>query len=219
METMYAAPALEIAPKIMDNPFMSQRDDFDAAIPAPEPLADLIARGRDGDDAALETIYHRFRVSFFGLARRYSGDRATAEDLLQDIFVKIFTHLDDVKSAEMFPGWAYRIALNTCFSHLREKRTSSGRTVALDDVEFAIPDASIKGPECDLRRPIEDAIALLPPRLKQIFLLHDVQGFKHEEIASMLRLSAGTSKSQLFKARLKVRAYLKARRIGPGECP
>jgi RNA polymerase sigma-70 factor (ECF subfamily) len=217
METIYAAPALEITPKIMDNPFMSKRDDFDAAVPVAKPLADLIARGRDGDAAALEAIYHRFRVSFFGLARRYSSDRATAEDLLQDIFVKIFTHLGDVKSAEMFPGWAYRIALNTCFSHLREKRASSGRTVALDDVEYAIPDASVKGPECDLRWPIEDAIALLPARLKQVFLLHDVQGFKHEEIASMLRLSAGTSKSQLFKARLKIRAYLKARRIGPGE--
>ena len=68
-----------------------------------------------------------------------------------------------------------------------------------------------------MRKPLEDAIAGLPRRLKEIFLLHDVQGFKHEEIASMLRLAVGTSKSQLFKARLKVRDYLKAHRIGPGE--
>lgn len=211
METPYAASALEMSPRIMDNSFMSKPE------PEAQPLADLIARGREGDSAAMEAIYNRFRVSFFGLARRYSGDRATAEDLLQDIFIKIFTHLNDVKSAEMFPGWAYRIALNTCFSHLREKQSRAGRTVALDDVEFALPDTSTAGPESDLRRPLEDAIAVLPARLKQIFLLHDVQGFKHEEIAAMLRLSAGTSKSQLFKARLKIRDYLKARRIGPGE--
>jgi RNA polymerase sigma-70 factor (ECF subfamily) len=197
----------------MDNPFMIKAE------AEPEPLAALIDRGRDGDAGALESIYNRFRVSFFGLARRYAGDRATAEDLLQDIFVKIFTHLDNVKSAEMFPGWAYRIALNTCFSHLREKRASTARNVALDDVEFALSDPAAAGPETDLRRSLEAAIAALPARLKQIFLLHDVQGFKHEEIAVLLRLSAGTSKSQLFKARLKVRAYLKARRIGPGEKP
>jgi RNA polymerase sigma-70 factor (ECF subfamily) len=219
METSFAAPALEISPQIMDNPFMSKRDDAPVAagFPKDEPLADLIARGRSGDAGALESIYHRFRVSFFNLARRYAGDRATAEDLLQDIFIKIFTHLDDVKNSEMFPGWAYRIALNTCFSHLREKKSSAGRTVALNDLEFALPDVSSPGPESDLRKPLEDAIAGLPARLKQVFLLHDVQGFKHEEIAGMLRLSVGTSKSQLFKARLKIRTYLKARRIGPGE--
>ncbi len=213
METQYAVSALEIGPRIMDNPFMIKTE------AEPEPLAALIARGRDGDASALEAIYNRFRVSFFGLARRYAGDRATAEDLLQDIFVKIFTHLDNVKSAEMFPGWAYRIALNTCFSHLREKRVSTARNVALDDVEFALFDASAAGPESDLRKPLEEAIAGLPARLKQIFLLHDVQGFKHEEIASLLRLSVGASKSQLFKARLKIRDYLKARSIGPGVKP
>ncbi len=213
METPCAAPALEISPRIMDNPFMSKME------ASSESLADLIDRGRRGDAAALEAIYNRFRVSFFGLARRYAGDRATAEDLLQDIFVKIFTHLDNVKSAEMFPGWAYRIALNTCFSHLREKRATTARNVALDDGEFALPDGSSAGPESDLRKPLEEAVACLPARLKEIFLLHDVQGFKHEEIASMLRLSSGTSKSQLFKARLKIRQYLKARAIGPGVMP
>jgi RNA polymerase sigma-70 factor (ECF subfamily) len=207
---------LETSGQMMDNPLMKDRDE--RFFPAAEvSLAVLIDRGKAGDTGAMETLYHRFKTSFFNLARRYSRDRATAEDLLQDIFIKIFTHLEDVKTADTFPAWAYRIALNTCFSHLRDKKTETQKTVPLADLEFTIHSGKADGFESDLRRPLEDAIGALPPRLKEIFLLHDVQGFKHEEIGRMLRLSVGTSKSQLFKARLKIRSFLKDRQIGPGE--
>ncbi len=213
------AAALEVRPQIMDNCYMGYRDDYPitSARPEGESLEVLLERGKAGDTGAMETLYTRFKVSFFNLARRYANDRATAEDLLQDIFVKIFTHLRDVKSAAMFPAWAYRVALNSCYSHLRGKRTETERTIPLEAVERVIPSDGEKGVESDLRRPLEEAITRLPGRLRTIFILHDVQGFKHEEIAGLLRLSAGTSKSQLFKARLKIRAFLKARCIGPGE--
>ena len=180
-------------------------------------LALLLKRSQDGDTTAMETIYLKFKGAFFNLAYRYGGDRATAEDLLQDIFIKIFTHIQDVRSPEMFPGWAFRIALNSCYSHLREKKSKSGRTVSLTDMGEMIGFVDPERTGSDLRKPLQDAIAGLSRRLKEIFLLHDVQGFKHEEIASMLRLSVGTSKSQLFKARMRIREYLRARRIGPGE--
>jgi RNA polymerase sigma-70 factor (ECF subfamily) len=216
-----AAPdmILETSIQMVDNPIMSPTaDDIVPKAPAAgESLAVLLARSQDGDTGAMETIYHKFKGAFFSLAFRYGGDRATAEDLLQEIFIKIFTHLDDVRGAALFPGWAYRIALNTCYSHLREKKGKGQKTVSLDDVGDMASAAPGENAGSDLRRPLEDAIARLPGRLKEIFLLHDVQGFKHEEIAAMLRLTVGTSKSQLFKARLKIRDYLKTRNIGPGE--
>jgi RNA polymerase sigma-70 factor, ECF subfamily len=210
---------LEMSRPIADNPPMAPADDDNASrFAAPDTaLALLLERSREGDTTAMEAIYLRFKGAFYNLARRYGGDRATAEDLLQDIFIKIFTHIEDVRSPEMFPGWAYRIALNCCYSHLRERKSKSGRTVSLTDVGETIGLPGVERTESDLRKPLEDAVAGLPRRLKEIFLLHDVQGFKHEEIASLLRLSVGTSKSQLFKARLKIREYLRARRIGPGE--
>jgi len=210
---------LELSRQMVDNPPMAPAGD--APVPrfaAPDAsLAALLDRSKDGDTAAMESIYLRFKGAFYNLAYRYGGDRATAEDLLQDIFIKIFTHIEDVRSPEMFPGWAYRIALNSCYSHLREKKSKARQTISLTDLGETIGDGGTGRAESDLRKPLEEAIAGLPRRLKEVFLLHDVQGFKHEEIASMLRIAMGTSKSQLFKARLKVRDYLRARRIGPGE--
>lgn len=210
---------MEMGPRMVDNLPMAPADTPSASgLWAPDSgLAVLLSRCQEGDTTAMEGVYLRFKKAFYNLAYRYGGDRATAEDLLQDIFIKIFTHIDDVRSPEMFPGWAYRIALNSCYSHLREKKTKTRHTVSLTDVGETIGSSGGDMAGSDLRKPLEDAIAGLPRRLKEIFLLHDVQGFKHEEIASMLRLSVGTSKSQLFKARIKVRDYLKARRIGPGE--
>ncbi|MGD0782323.1 MAG: RNA polymerase sigma factor [Candidatus Aminicenantales bacterium] len=210
---------MEVGRQMADNSGMAPAGDA----PAPRSttpdaaLALLLERSRGGDATAMEAIYLRFKGAFFNLAYRYGGDRAAAEDLLQEIFIKIFIHIGDVRSPEMFPGWAYRIALNSCYSYLREKKSKTRQTVSLTNVGETI---GFEGPdqaESDLRKPLQDAIAGLPRRLKEIFLLHDVQGFKHAEIASMLRLSVGTSKSQLFKARHKVRDYLKARRIGLGE--
>jgi RNA polymerase sigma-70 factor (ECF subfamily) len=177
-------------------------------------LADFIRRAQGGDTGAMEAIYHRLKTPLFNLAFRYTFNRAVAEDLLQEIFLKVFSHLEDVQNMDTFVAWAYRIALNTCFSYLREKKVEFQKTVSLTDVEGTVQD--IRGdvsPENDVRKPLDKAIETLPHRLREIFLLHDVQGFKHEEIAQMLGLSVGTSKSQLFKARLKLRDYLKDRRL------
>ena len=211
-------PNLEMSLEMTDNVFMAQSGNPPVSRSAAGPsLADLIERGRAGDEGALEGIYFRFKGLFFGLARRHTGDAASAEDLLQEIFIKIFTHLDDVKSAELFPAWAYRIALNSCYSFLREKRTEFRSKVPLCDVEATLPDTGDRGPESDLRKPLEEAIRTLPKRLREVFLLHDVQGYKHEEIAGLLGLSVGTSKSQLFKARLKLRDSLRSKSITLGD--
>ena len=180
--------------------------------PREDTLDDLIARGRDGDALALEAIYYRYKTALFNMAYRYTYDRSTAEDLLQEIFIKVFTHLGDVRKTQTFTGWVYRIALNTCYSHLRGKRAELQKNVPLAEVEETLHEVQENSLARDVRKPLDDAIAGLPRRLKEIFLLHDVQGFKHGEIARMLGLSVGTSKSQLFKARLRIREFLEERK-------
>jgi len=178
-----------------------------------EGLGELIIRGQAGETTAMEEIYRRFKTGLFNLAFRYSYDRSTAEDLLQEIFIKVFSNLDKVKNPDTFAGWVFRIGLNTCYSHLRSRRTEMEKGIPLEHIEGTIHGSAVENPAEDARKPLDDGIAVLPDRLREIFLLHDVQGFKHEEIARMLGLSIGTSKSQLFKARLRLRAFLTDRGV------
>jgi RNA polymerase sigma-70 factor (ECF subfamily) len=175
-------------------------------------LEDLVARGRGGELAAMESIYEMFKGPVFGLVYRYAQNRAAAEDLLQDVFLKVFSHMRSVRDAATFPGWVFRIALNTAYSYLRQKRVQIEKLVPLGDVEGRIEEPGTDPVEKDIQGPLEQAIQALAPRLRSVFVLHDVQGFKHEEIAKTLGCAVGTSKSQLFKARIKVREYLRARK-------
>ena len=176
-------------------------------------LAGLIERGRAGDLRAMEALYEMFKRPVFSLQYRHTMNQAVAEDLLQDVFLKVFTHLRDVRDADTFPGWVFRIALNTCYSHLRQKKAQAGRDIPLSAVEARVFDDRPNSVEKDLKEPLERAIRSLPAGLRSIFVLHDVQGYKHEEIARLMKCSVGTSKSQLFKARMKLRALLRARKI------
>ena len=175
-------------------------------------LEDLVNRGRAGEMEALEGLYETFKGPVFGLVYRYAQNRAVAEDLLQDVFLKVFSHMEGVRDAATFPGWVFRIAVNTAYSHLRQKRVQTEKLVPLGDLEGRIEEPGAEPVEKDLQRPLEEAIQTLAPRLRSVFVLHDVEGYKHEEIARALGCAVGTSKSQLFKARIKVRDYLRARK-------
>ncbi|MCX6573924.1 MAG: hypothetical protein NTX99_08015, partial [Candidatus Aminicenantes bacterium] len=98
-------------------------------------LEDLVARGRAGEMAAMEALYEMFKGPVFGLVYRYAQNRAVAEDLLQDVFLKVFSHMASVREAATFPGWVFRIAVNTAYSHLRQKRIQTEKTVPLGDLE------------------------------------------------------------------------------------
>jgi RNA polymerase sigma-70 factor (ECF subfamily) len=172
-------------------------------------LKDLIVRSRKGDIQAMEAIYERFNRSIFNLVYRHTNNREIAEDLLQDIFIKIFTRLQDLRTEDTFVGWLYRIALNTCYSYLRSSKSTLQRTLSLSEIEGRINGQTYESRDRMIKESLDDAIQSLSGKLKTIFLLHDVQGFKHKEIALMLSCSVGTSKSQLFKARMKIRKYLK----------
>lgn len=175
-------------------------------------LAELISLGRSGDMAAVESLYEMFKRPIFNLAYRHTMNRAVAEDLLQDAFLKVFANLGSVRDAETFPGWVYRIALNTCYSHLRQKKARGEKLVSLTDLEGRVEEPGGEPVEKDVRGPLDEAVRRLPPRLRSVFVLHDVQGYKHREVSRLLGCSIGTSKSQLFKARMKVREFLRARK-------
>jgi len=166
-------------------------------------LFDVVNRCQDGDTKAMETVYTHYKSSLFNLAYRFSRNHASAEDLLQEIFIKIFTQINKLRSPEALKSWLYRIAVNTCISHTRKKAQT--KEVSIDDI------SEINDPKDDpsfMEKNLERAVTFLPPKQKAIFLLHDVQGFTHDEIADIMKLTEGTSKSQLFKARMKLRELL-----------
>lgn len=169
---------------------------------------DWVKRIRQGDNQAMEAVYGQLKSSFFGIAYRYTYNSAAAEDILQDIFIKIFTNIKELDKDEAFVGWAYRIAVNTCLSYLRSKKSTLNKTVPFDEAEAYIKREDDTKHEKMLHLPLDEAIRNLSNKLKSVFMLHDMQGFKHEEIAQILGCSVGTSKSQLFKARMKIRKHL-----------
>ncbi|MBN1504552.1 MAG: RNA polymerase sigma factor [Candidatus Eisenbacteria bacterium] len=171
-------------------------------------LPGLVTRAADGDERALEALYHRFKTPVFNLARRYTGNPAAAEDVLQDVFVTAFTRIGDVRDAARFPGWLFRVTVNTSLAHLRSSKVRGRAQIPIQEVESSLAAPGDLGSAVAARRPLEQAIEVLPPRLKSVFLLHDVEGFKHEEIADVLGCTVGTSKSNLFKARMKLRERL-----------
>lgn len=175
--------------------------------------ADMIRRCREGDNLAMEQVYERLKGPFFGLVFRYTRDRASAEDVLQDVFIKIFTNLNNLDKDEAFLGWAYRIAVNTGLSHVRHHKMLLRKSVPMNGINHTLGDSEAENRENLLKKSLEKALDTLTLKLKSVFILHDVQGFKHHEIAQMMGCSVGTSKSQLFKARKKIRNILQKEKI------
>ena len=171
-------------------------------------LFDVIRRCQDGDRKAMEEIYSNYKSSLFNLTYRYTRNMSSAEDLLQDIFIKIFTGIRKLRSPEAFNAWVYRTVINACISATR--KSGRGKIIPLNEINK--PDEA-EVENVHFKLDMEKAVSFLPSKQKAVFLLHDVQGFTHGEIARVMKWSEGTSKSQLFKARMKIRGYLKEKRL------
>jgi RNA polymerase sigma-70 factor, ECF subfamily len=161
------------------------------------------------DVPAFEELYRQHSTRLFNLAWRMCGTRADAEDLLQEIFLLAHRKLPEFRGDSAVGTWLYRLAMNRCLDHLKNRQTKArGATTPLDEETMPGPktvaDGGIK------RLDLERAIARLPEGARAAFVLHDVEGFQHHEIASILGISEGTSKSQVHKARLKLRVLLTA---------
>ena len=137
------------------------------------------------------------------------GIRADAEDLLQEIFLLAYRKLPEFRGDSSVGTWLYRLAMNRCLDHLKSRHArASGATTTLD--EETMPSRKQTGDAGINRLDLERAIARLPDGARAAFVLHDVEGFQHQEIAAILGISEGTSKSQVHKARLRLRALLTA---------
>ena len=169
--------------------------------------ADLVARCRTGDVDAFETIYHEHAGRIYTLACRMAGSVEDGEDLLQEIFLQAHRKLDSFKGDSSLGTWLYRLALNHCLDFVRSRRAKMTKlTDALDAEGAPEPAAPRETPiaRLDLARALER----LPDGCREAFVLHDVEGFDHKEVADLLGIAEGTSKSQVFKARSKLRAIL-----------
>jgi RNA polymerase sigma-70 factor (ECF subfamily) len=142
---------------------------------------------------------------------RMLGNRTDAEDMLQDIFLAAHRKLESYRGDARLGTWLFRLAMNQCLDHLRSKSARMTQaTSSLDDDNAMEPVSPVSGPAVAALHHIdlERAIARLPEGCRAAFLLHDVEGFEHREVGSMLGISEGTSKSQVHKARLKLRKSL-----------
>jgi len=169
----------------------------------------LVERCRAGVPGAFEELYRAHAPRLFGLACRVVG-RPDADDLLQDMFLTAHRKLGQYKGESALGTWLFRLGTNLCLDHLRSR---SGRFGQLSDtLDDDVPADARAGPVLGVidRLDLERALATVPPGARAVFVLHDVEGLEHREIAELLGVSEGTSKSQLHKARFRLRASLRA---------
>ncbi len=168
----------------------------------------LIQRCLNGDISAFRELYDQHKEGLFNVAMRIHHNVQDAEDALQETFVKIFKALPGFKGECKFSTWIYKILLNTCFSSLKRKKSTAERILNLSKDELANSFVQDENPISNMI--LEQEIASLPVGYRSVFVLHEVEGFSHEEIAEMLEITCGTSKSQLFKAKRMLQKRLKS---------
>jgi RNA polymerase sigma-70 factor (ECF subfamily) len=163
----------------------------------------LVQACRRGEPRALEALYHRYKRRVFGLVTRIVG-AGEAEEVAQDVFVRIFRGLGSFRGESQLSTWVYRLAVNAALTHVSRRPRASAGDEALADLPA--PAALDRDPPLSQR--LEAALAELPAGYRAVLVLHDVEGLSHEECAAILGCRVGTSKSQLHKARSRMRELL-----------
>jgi RNA polymerase sigma factor (sigma-70 family) len=167
----------------------------------------LVSRARDGDSRAFEQLYRRHSDRVYGLCVRLcQGDRAKAEQATQDAFVRAWEKLDSFRGESQFGTWLHRITVNVVLGEHRLLQ----RWTTFEDVEEQgpRPELSVEPADHGLSRDLEHALARLPKGARTVLWLHDVEGYKHEEIAELTGVAVGTSKAQLHRARKLMKEHL-----------
>ena len=173
----------------------------------------LVERCRAGDLAAFEELYAAHAGKLFSVACRMLGNQSDAEDILQEIFLSAHRKLDGFRGDAALGTWLYRLAMNQCLDHLRSRSARTNQLTDVLDDEPALyePGGGGLAEQTVAKMDIERALAQLPAGCRAAFVLHDVEGLEHREVADALGIAEGTSKSQVHKARLRLRALLGAR--------
>jgi RNA polymerase sigma-70 factor (ECF subfamily) len=166
--------------------------------------AQLIRRAGDGDARAVRALYERYAPRIYAVVRRIAGDDDLAQDYAQEAWIRAIRALPTFRGDARFSTWLHRIAVNAALQAIRKSDTRTRR-------EAPMPDTVPVGPtvrDSLLQDRLEAALDRLPNGMRQVLILHDVEGYTHEEIGEVLGVASGTSKSQLFKARAKMRFLL-----------
>lgn len=169
-------------------------------------MTDLVARACDGDEDAFGDLYRAHAGRVYALCLRLEADAARAEELTQDVFVHAWERLATFRGESAFGTWLHRLAVNVVLSSRRSAWRRTRRVITADDPAAFERAADAPGP--GLRLDLDQAIAALPPGARAIFVLHDVEGYQHGEIAVLMGVAEGTSKTQLFRARRLLRKAL-----------
>jgi len=172
---------------------------------------ELTQAAAKGNMAAFEEIYNRHHRRVYSICLRMLQNATEAEDLTQDVFIQLYRKIGSFRGDSAFTTWLHRLTVNQVLMHFRKRNVKFEKTTE----EGETPVQIVPGTEKANKMPIVDKIALehaidqLPTGYKNVFVLHDVEGYEHEEVARILGCSVGTSKSQLHKARLKLRKLIK----------
>ena len=170
----------------------------------------LVDRCRTGDLGAFEELYRQHAGRLYSVACRMVGNPSDAEDLLQEIFLSAHRKLDSFRGDSALGTWLYRLATNLCLDHLRSRAARTSQLTGTLDDEPGLADAGSRtlADSALTRMDLERALAQLPDGCRAAFVLHDIEGLEHREVADALGIAEGTSKSQVHKARLRLRALL-----------
>ncbi len=178
---------------------------------------DLAGAAAKGDMAAFEELYKRHNRRVYSVCLRMTHNVSEAEDLAQEAFIQVFRKIGSFRGESAFTTWLHRLTVNQVLMHFRKRSVKLERTTQEGDT----PEQVVRGTQNPNTMPVVDRIALdraiaqLPPGYREVFMLHDVEGHDHEEIGQILGVATGTSKSQLHKARMKLRKLLREQKTAP----
>jgi RNA polymerase sigma-70 factor (ECF subfamily) len=173
-------------------------------MPRQDTERELIRRATEGDARAIRALYDRYSPRVYAIVRRIAADDDLAQDYAQEAWIRAVRALPTFRGDARFSTWLHRIAVNAALQALRKAETRTKR-------EAPAPEDIPVGPvhsDTLLRKRLEQALDALPEGMREVLILHDVEGYTHEEIGDVLGVTSGTSKSQLFKARAKMRVML-----------
>lgn len=173
------------------------------AVSGPDDRTDA-SRAAQGDVQAFERLYRAHVPRIHGLVRRMSGGQ-DADDITQDVFLRAWTKLGSFRGDASFGTWLYRLAVNVVVERFR---TAAAKRNRRQEVEPTQADLAVAPDRPESRLDFEVALMRLPPGAREIFVLHDVEGYKHHEIAEMIGVTTGTTKAQLHRARMALRRYV-----------
>lgn len=194
----------------MTDPKQRQGDEFNEA--------EAIDKAKLGDAEAFQALYDKHKRRVYSLCLRMTANTAEAEDLTQEAFLQLYRKIATFRGESAFSTWLHRLSVNVVLMHLRKKglpvvsleETTQGGEEDTPKKDFGAEDVALAGSIDRLQ--LQKAVESLPPGYRSIFVLHDVEGYEHNEIATIVGCSIGNSKSQLHKARMKLRDLLKMNR-------